>query len=60
MLTVFTSEGFIMYKRCDRSLKLDHGAMPDYTMCKISHFARKMGGQNFHKFNAVITSRDYI
>ena len=30
------------------------------TMCKITHFARKMGGQNFHKFNAVITSRDYI
>ena len=31
-----------------------------YTMCKIAHFARKMGGQNFHKFNAVLTSRDYI
>ena len=21
------------------------------TMCKITHFVRKMGGQNFHKFN---------
>ena len=21
------------------------------TMCKITHFARKMGGQNFRKFN---------
>ena len=30
------------------------------TMCKIAHFARQMGGQNFHKFNAVLTSRDYI
>ena len=29
-------------------------------MCKTAHFARKMGGQNFHKFNAVLTSRDYI
>ena len=31
-----------------------------YTMCKIAHFARKMGGQNFNKFNAVLTSGDYI
>ena len=30
------------------------------TMCKIAHFARKMGGQNFNKFNAVLTSGDYI
>ena len=30
------------------------------TVCKTAHFARKMGGQNFHKFNAVLTSRDYI
>ena len=29
-------------------------------MCKSIHFARKMGGQNFHKFNAVLTSKDYI
>ena len=26
---------------------------PLRTMCKIAHFARQMGGQNFHKFNAV-------
>ena len=38
MLTVFTSEGFIMYKRCDRSLKLDYGAMPDYTLLPFSIF----------------------
>ena len=31
-----------------------------YTMCKIAHFARKMGGQNFNRFNAVLTSGDYI
>ena len=31
-----------------------------YTMCRIAHFARRMGGQNFQKFNAVLTSRDYI
>ena len=30
------------------------------TLCKITKFARKMGGQNFHKFNAVLTSRDHI
>ena len=29
-------------------------------MCKIANFARKMGGQNFHMFNAVLTSKDYI
>ena len=29
-------------------------------MCKTTHFARKMGGKNFHEFNAVLTSRDYI
>ena len=32
----------------------------EFTMCKIAHFARKMGGQNFNKFNAVLTSGDYI
>ena len=32
----------------------------EHTMCKTTHFARKMGGQNFHEFNAVLTSRDYI
>ena len=30
------------------------------TMCKIAHFARKMGGQNFHKLNAILACRDYI
>ena len=30
------------------------------TMCKITHLARQMGGQNFQRFNAVLTSRDYI
>ena len=29
-------------------------------MCKIALFVRKMGVQNFHKFNADLTSRDYI
>ena len=30
------------------------------TMKKITHFSRKMGDQNFHKFNAVITFRGTI
>ena len=28
-------------------------------MCKIAHFARQMGGQKFHKFNAVLISGPY-
>ena len=34
--------------------------LPTFHNVQVGHFARKMGGQNFHKFNAVLTSRDYI
>ena len=30
------------------------------TMCQIAHFARKIGGQNFHKVNTFLASGNYI